>query len=152
MGHALAGVDTRCALCSNEIGHYISKALTQRVERTNGTLRQQTGGWHRRQNKFGKLWNQTKVSLRLVISYFNWLWQHSCLGTTAASASRVNRSSLDLELTKLPIPHFCRAWPNTRPCDRLRSAVAPKQLIPIRIVLPFTWKLPQHTQTNHFDF
>ena len=39
------------ALCHDEIEHYISKALTQRVERTNGTLRQQTGRWHRRQNK-----------------------------------------------------------------------------------------------------
>jgi hypothetical protein len=47
----MAGADTRCALCSNEIEHYISKALTQRVERTNGILRQQTGRWHRRQNK-----------------------------------------------------------------------------------------------------
>ena len=36
-----------------EVDHYISKALTQRSERTNGILRQQTGRWHRRQNKFG---------------------------------------------------------------------------------------------------
>jgi IS1 family transposase len=67
----------------SEVDHYISKALTQRLERTNGILRQQTGRWHRRQNKFGKMWQQTKVTLRLVISYFNWLWRHSCLGTTA---------------------------------------------------------------------
>ena len=31
-----------------------------------------------------KAWEQTKVTLRLVISYFNWIWRHSCLGTTAA--------------------------------------------------------------------
>jgi IS1 family transposase len=61
------------ALCSNEIKHYISKALTQRVERTNGIVRQQTGRWHRRQNKFSKLWEQTKLSVRLVVSYFNWI-------------------------------------------------------------------------------
>ncbi len=66
-----------------EVEHYISKALAQRLERTNGILRQQTGRWHRQQNKFSKLWNQTKVTLRLVISYFNWYGLHSCLGTTA---------------------------------------------------------------------
>ena len=76
-----------------EVDHYVSKVLTQRLERTNGIMRQQTGRWHRRQNKFGKLWNQTKVTLRLVISYFNWIWQHSCLGTTAAQRA---------ELTDLP--------------------------------------------------
>lgn len=37
-------------LRDNEVEHYISKALTQRLERKNGTLRQQTGRWHRRQN------------------------------------------------------------------------------------------------------
>jgi hypothetical protein len=68
----------------DEVEHYISKALTQRLERTNGIMRQQTGRWHRRQNKFGKDWEQTKVTLRLVISYFNWIWVHSRLGTTAA--------------------------------------------------------------------
>lgn len=31
------------ALCSDEIEHCISKGLTQRVERTNGIMRQQTG-------------------------------------------------------------------------------------------------------------
>ena len=68
----------------DEVDHYISKVLTQRLERTNGILRQQTGRWHRRQNKFAKVWEQTKITLRLVISYFNWIWVHSRLGTTAA--------------------------------------------------------------------
>jgi len=36
---------------TNEVSHYISKALTQRLERTNAIVRQQTGRWHRRQNK-----------------------------------------------------------------------------------------------------
>ncbi len=36
----------------DEVKHYISKALTQRLERTNGIVRQQTGRWHRRVNKF----------------------------------------------------------------------------------------------------
>ena len=67
-----------------EILHHIGKDKTQRLERTNGIVRQQTGRWHRRQNKFGKLWEQTKVTARLVVSYFNWIWQHSRLKTTAA--------------------------------------------------------------------
>lgn len=67
-----------------EIEHHIGKEETQRIERTNGIIRQQTGRWHRRQNKFGKLWEQTKVTTRLVVSYFNWMWKHSRLKTTAA--------------------------------------------------------------------
>jgi len=67
-----------------EINHQIGKENTQRLERTNGILRQQTGRWHRRQNKFAKVWEQTKVTARLVVSYFNWIWENSRLGTTAA--------------------------------------------------------------------
>ena len=69
---------------SNEIEHLIGKAYTQRLERTNGIIRQQTGRWHRRQNKFGKRWEQTKVTTRIVVTYFNWLWQHSRTKDTAA--------------------------------------------------------------------
>ncbi len=39
-----------------EVQHHIGKDKTQRLERTNGIVRQQTGRWHRRQNKFGKVW------------------------------------------------------------------------------------------------
>jgi IS1 family transposase len=67
-----------------EIDHQVGKEGTQRLERTNGILRQHTGRWHRLQNKFAKLWKQTKVTLRLIVSYFNWLWENSRLGTTAA--------------------------------------------------------------------
>ena len=67
-----------------EIEHYIGKDKTQRLERTNGIGRQQTSRWHRRQNKFGKVWEQTKVTTRLVVSYFNWIWQHSRFKSTAA--------------------------------------------------------------------
>ena len=67
-----------------EIAHYIGKDKTQRLERTNGIVRQQTGRWHRRQHKFGKVWEQTKMTTRLVVSYFNWIWQHSRLKNTAA--------------------------------------------------------------------
>ncbi len=34
-----------------EYEHYTGKDRTQRLERTNGIIRQQTGRWHRRQNK-----------------------------------------------------------------------------------------------------
>lgn len=67
-----------------EVLHDIGKDQTQRLERTNGIVRQQTGRWHRRQNKFGKVWQQTKVITRLVVSYFNWIWQHSRFKSTAA--------------------------------------------------------------------
>ncbi|MBW4538725.1 MAG: hypothetical protein KME43_06200 [Myxacorys chilensis ATA2-1-KO14] len=67
-----------------EILHCIGKDKTPCLERTNGIVRQQTGRWHRKQNKFGKIWQQTKVTTRLVVSYFNWIWQHSRLKTTAA--------------------------------------------------------------------
>lgn len=73
----------------SEVDHYISKVLTQRLERTNAILRQQTGRWHRRQNKFSKLWQPTEVTLRLTIGYFNWIWKHSCLGTTAAQRAEL---------------------------------------------------------------
>ncbi len=83
------GWDAYERVLTNEANHYISKGLTQRLERTNGIVRQQTGRWHRRQNKFGKLWDQTQRTLRLVISYFNWIWRHSCLGTTAAQRAEL---------------------------------------------------------------
>ena len=73
----------------DEVDHYISKVLTQRIERTNGIIRQQTERWHRRQNKFGKVWEQTEVSVKLVLSYFNCIWQHSCLGTKAAQRAEL---------------------------------------------------------------
>ena len=39
-----------------EVKHIIGKDQTQQLERTNGIIRQQIGRWHRRQNKFGKVW------------------------------------------------------------------------------------------------
>ncbi len=72
-----------------EIQHYVGKDKTQRLERTNGIVRQQTGRWHRQQNKFGKVWEQTKVTTRLVVSYLNWIWQHSRFKSTAAQRARL---------------------------------------------------------------
>ena len=68
----------------NEINHIIGKDQTQQLERTNGIVRQQTGRWHRRQNKFAKVWEQTAVTVRLVVSYLNWIWVHSRKQNTAA--------------------------------------------------------------------
>jgi IS1 family transposase len=76
-----------------EIQHHIGKDRTQRLERTNGIVRQQTGRWHRRQNKFSKAWEQTKVTTRLVVSYFNWIWQHSRCKTTAAQRAGLSSRS-----------------------------------------------------------
>ncbi len=79
----------------SEVQHHIGKDRTQRLERTNGTVRQQTGRWHRRQNKFGKVWEQTRVTTRLVLSYFNWIWQHSRFKTTAAQRAGLTHRSWD---------------------------------------------------------
>ena len=76
-----------------EIKHYIGKDRTQRLERTNGIVRQQSGKWHRRQNKFGKMWEETKVTTRLVVGYFNWIWEHSRFKTTAAQRAGLSKQS-----------------------------------------------------------
>ncbi|ABW30246.1 conserved hypothetical protein [Acaryochloris marina MBIC11017] len=53
----------------DEVIHHVSKVLTQRLKRTNGILRQQTGRWHQRQNKFGKVWQQHAVTLTLFYHF-----------------------------------------------------------------------------------
>ena len=68
----------------SEVEHHITKSRTQRLERTNGIVRQQTGRFHRRQNKFSKEWRRTEMTVRLVVSYFNWIWCNSRSKTTAA--------------------------------------------------------------------
>ena len=30
-----------------------------------------------------------ELTVRLVVTYFNWIWQHSCLGTTAAQRAEL---------------------------------------------------------------
>lgn len=72
-----------------EVLHIVGKENTQRLERTNGIVRQQTGRWHRRQNKFGKIWAQTIVTARLMVSYFNWIWSHSRTHDTAAQRAQL---------------------------------------------------------------
>ena len=67
-----------------DVTHGIGKDNTQRLDRTNGIVRQQSGRWHRRQNKVGKLWEQTNVTTRLVVSYVNWIGRHSRFHDTAA--------------------------------------------------------------------
>ncbi len=71
------------------------KDRIQRLERTNCIMRQQTQRWRsrRRQNKFSKVWQQTKVTTRLVVSYFNWFWRHSRFQTTAAQRAGLTTRS-----------------------------------------------------------
>lgn len=42
---------------------------------------------------FGKVWEQTKVTTRLVVSYFNWIWQHSRFKSTAAQRAGLTSRS-----------------------------------------------------------
>ena len=67
------------------------------MERINGIIRQHSGRWHRRQNKFGKLWQQTEVTVRLARAYFNLIWVHSCKENTAAQRAEERDRSLKLE-------------------------------------------------------
>ncbi len=53
--------------------------------------------WHRRQNKFAKVWEQTKVTVRLIVSYFNWIWVHSRHKNTAAIRALLSQREMDLE-------------------------------------------------------
>lgn len=78
---------------SDDTIHEVSKALTQLLERTNGIVRQQAGCWHRRQNKFGKVWQQSAITLRLVLTYFNWIWCHSRFKNTAAQRAGLTEHS-----------------------------------------------------------
>jgi hypothetical protein len=63
---------------SEEVDHFISKVLTQRKRAYQRYST--TANWADRiddKTLFGKLWQQSQVTLRLVLSYFNWIWQHS---------------------------------------------------------------------------
>ena len=35
-------------------------------------------------HKFSKIWEQTEATVRLVVTYFNWIWIHSRKENTAA--------------------------------------------------------------------
>lgn len=67
-----------------EILHHIGKNKTQRLARTNGIVRQQTGRWHRRQNKFGKVWELCEGDNPISGELLQLIWQHSRFKTTAA--------------------------------------------------------------------
>ncbi|MDE5109409.1 MAG: IS1 family transposase, partial [Trichodesmium sp. St17_bin3_1_1] len=72
-----------------EVKHIIGAYQTQHKEGTNGIVRQQIGRWHRRQNKFGKVWVQTEITVRLAIAYFNWIWVHTRKENTAAQRAEL---------------------------------------------------------------
>jgi insertion element IS1 protein InsB len=44
----------------------------------------QNGRWHRKQIKFAKSWQTTKMRMNLAIGYFNWIWKNSRIKDTAA--------------------------------------------------------------------
>ena len=73
----------------SEVRHIIGKDQTHQLERTKGIVRQQIGRWHRRQNKFAKVWGQTEATVRLVGSYFNWIWVYSRKKTSAAMREKL---------------------------------------------------------------
>lgn len=79
-----------------EIKPDIGKNKIQRLERTNGTVRKPTGRWHRQQNKFDQVWEQTKVTTQLIVSYFNWIRQYSQLKNTATLTTRINDAIMNL--------------------------------------------------------
>jgi hypothetical protein len=96
-------VDTD-AIAADEIWSVVEKnngnaCPKNSLPRTNGILRQQTGRCHRRQNKFAKVWEQTKITLRLVIGYSNWIWVHSRLDTTAAQRADLTSEPSPEEVT-----------------------------------------------------
>jgi insertion element IS1 protein InsB len=72
----------------------MGKDKTPRLERTNGIVQQQTGSWHHGQNKFGKLWEQSKITTGLVVSYFNWIWKHSRFQSTVAQRANLTTKPL----------------------------------------------------------
>lgn len=77
---------------SEAVEQWVGKSGTQRLERTNGIVRQQNGRFHRRQNKFSKVWEHPEMAVRLAITDFNWIWQNSWTHDTAAQ-----RAGLALE-------------------------------------------------------
>lgn len=64
-GTSLRGINRVSGLSYNT-GVSLNRAGSQKAQ---WIVRQQTGRWHRKQNKFSKLWEQTEVAVRLVISY-----------------------------------------------------------------------------------
>ena len=60
-----------------------------KIERVNGILRQQTGRFHHKQNKFAKRWEWTEIIVRLLVSFYNWIWVSSRHKTTAAQRANL---------------------------------------------------------------
>ncbi len=45
--------------------------------------------WYRHLNKFAQVWEQTEATVRLVVSYFNWIWVHSRKKNVTAMRSKL---------------------------------------------------------------
>lgn len=68
----------------------VSPQQVQQVLQTHsGIVRQQTGRWHRRQNKFGKMWEQSDCDSAISGELIQWIWQHRRLKTTAAQRAEL---------------------------------------------------------------
>ena len=73
-------------ILASEISHY----QTQRLERTNGIVRQQTGRWHRRQNKLGKVWDQTEGRSSVSGELLQWALDSQSAKNDSSLESRIS--------------------------------------------------------------
>ena len=80
----------------SEILHHIGKDKTQRLERTNGIVRQQTGRWHRRQNKFGKVWELSDCDNPISGKLLQLDLAAQSVQDNGSSTSWINVATLDL--------------------------------------------------------
>lgn len=110
-----------------EVQHYIGSGKTQQLERTNGIVRQQTGRWHRRQNKFSKRWDMTKITTRLVVSYNKMDLATSPTQNNCRTKSRISHSFLDLarayHLSHITLMHY-RIFSNSQIALILLSSIS----------------------------
>ncbi|NEO65443.1 MAG: hypothetical protein F6J98_35655 [Moorea sp. SIO4G2] len=85
-------------LKNSEVRHIIGKDQTQHKERTfrncsaaDRSVASPTAIY------LASVWEQTEATVRLVVSYFNWIWVHSRFGNTAAERARLADTPWRLE-------------------------------------------------------
>ncbi len=84
---------------------------TIRSERS-GIVRQQTGRWHRRQQFiWGRSSELPEGTVRLVVSYFHWIWVHTRKGNTAAERAGERLHPKEIGTTCATYLHFADALP-----------------------------------------
>ncbi|NEO43639.1 MAG: hypothetical protein F6K55_05670 [Moorea sp. SIO4A3] len=68
------------------------------------------------------VWEQTEATVRLVVSYFNWIWVHTRFGNTAAERAGERLHPLELERLDY-LSHTLRfALPRNKPHFLMQSA------------------------------